>query len=650
MQRTRLLFILATLVFLFASGFGINFKDVSRDELKMTSEPQAAGASAIILFRQVDRDDSAAMSQEENYVRIKILKEEGRKHADIEIPFDSDEVHIRNLHARSIRPDGTVANFEGKPVTRTIVKAKGVKYKAQTIALPDVQVGSVIEYYYQVEFPEGALFNSNWEVSQDLFTRRAKFTLVAYTEGELNLRFVWHGLPNGLKPKLVGSSRVEMEVENIPAFETENYMPPKAEEEGRVEFIYEQSSLPKEKDKYWKEIGRRWNDSMEEFVGKRKAMEQAVSEIIAPGDSSEVKLQKIYARVQAMRNTSFEEEKTEAEKKREKDKTPGNVENVWKSGSGTGANLTWLFLGLVRAAGFEASGCWVAPRSYYFFSQGTMQKNRLFENVAIVKVDGKERYFDPGAAFTPFGMLPWSETGVTGLRLDKQGGSWLQTPPPESKDSQIRHKAELRLGEDGELTGKLTVTYTGLDAAYVRVEERHEDAVARKKYLEDAVKGDVPVGVEVELTNSPEWKRSDVPLVAEFTLKVPGWGAGTGKRMIFPMGLFSAGEKRVFDNAKRVHAIYRHYPSEQVDEIKVELPEGWTVKSVPEPAKAIYPIISYESNAGGEGGKLHISRKLGVNFILLPLDAYAPLRQFYEQVKDADEEQVLLQPAPLGAR
>jgi len=35
---------------------------VSPDELKLTSEPQAPGAPAIILYRQVDRDDNGQTS------------------------------------------------------------------------------------------------------------------------------------------------------------------------------------------------------------------------------------------------------------------------------------------------------------------------------------------------------------------------------------------------------------------------------------------------------------------------------------------------------------------------------------------------------------------------------------------------------------
>jgi hypothetical protein len=59
---------------------GIGFQPVSSDELKMTSEPLAPGAPAIILYRQVDRDDNSRTSHEDNYFRIKILTEEGRKH------------------------------------------------------------------------------------------------------------------------------------------------------------------------------------------------------------------------------------------------------------------------------------------------------------------------------------------------------------------------------------------------------------------------------------------------------------------------------------------------------------------------------------------------------------------------------------------
>ena len=63
------------------------FRPVSPEELRMTGDPNAPGAPAILLFRQVDRDDNGSTSHEDDYFRIKILTEEGRKYADVEIPF-----------------------------------------------------------------------------------------------------------------------------------------------------------------------------------------------------------------------------------------------------------------------------------------------------------------------------------------------------------------------------------------------------------------------------------------------------------------------------------------------------------------------------------------------------------------------------------
>jgi len=159
---------------------GIPFQPVSPDELKMTAEPQAPGAPAIILFRQVDRDDNGTTSHEDNYIRIKILTEEGRKNADIEIPFFKETENVINIKARTIRPDGSIADFDGKVFEKSIAKAKGLRYLAKTFTLPDVQVGSIIEYSWTRDFAEYLIFDSHWILSQELFTKRAKFSLKRY--------------------------------------------------------------------------------------------------------------------------------------------------------------------------------------------------------------------------------------------------------------------------------------------------------------------------------------------------------------------------------------------------------------------------------------------------------------------------------------
>jgi hypothetical protein len=362
-----------------------------------------------------------------------------------------------------------------------------------------------------------------------------------------------------------------------------------------------------------------------------------------------VKLRKIYDRVQQIRNTTYELRKTEQEQKREKEKSPENVEELWKRGYGDGQQLTWLFLGLARAAGFEAYGCWVSSRAQYFFSPVTMESRKLNSNVVLVKLNGKDVYFDPGGAFTPFGLLEWSETGVPGLRLDRDGGTWIQTTLPQASESHIERVGKLKLSETGDLEGKITVTYTGLDALYYRREERHADEVARKKYMEEVVRSHIGAASEAELTNKPDWGSSETPLVAEFSLKIPGWAASAGKRVMLPAAVFTAGEKGVFEHANRVHPIYFTFPHEKVDDLTIELPAGWQISGVPRALNQDAKAVAYTLNVEQNAGTLRLTRKLTVNLVMVDQKYYGALRTFFEVVRNGDGEQIVLQPGEIHA-
>jgi len=623
------------------------FQPVNPEELKMTSEPKAPGAPAIILFREVDRDDRGLTAHEDVYLRIKILTEEGRKYGDIEIPFLREQGDVINVHGRTIKPDGTIVNFEGKVYEKSIVKARGVKYMAKTFTLPDVQVGSILEYYYTTDLSEKVLFNSRWILSDELFTKDAKFSLKPYTSdyAPVSVRWTWNRLPPGTaQPAEDPQHVVRLEANDIPAFQTEDYMPPENEMKSRVDFIYTDDFVERDADKYWKKLGKKRYDALESFLGKRKAMEEAVGQIVSPGDSPEVKLQKIYARVQQVRNTSYEVEKTEQEQKRSKEKEPDNVEAVWKKQMGNGQQLTWLFLGLARAAGFDASGMWLADRQNYFFFPQTMDGNRLDANVVVVKINGKDVFFDPGAKYTPYGMLPWVETGVRGLKLDKDGGTWEETTLPAASESGIRRKAEFKLSDTGDLEGKVTVTYTGLEASQRRVEERLADDAERKKFLEDEVHDFIPVACDVDLTNQPDWKSSSLSMAAEFTVKVGGWVSGAGHRALLTVGVFSSPEKHLFDHANRVHPVYFQFPFQRADDVSINLPLGWQISTLPKPQKLDAKAVVYSLDATNDGGTLHLTRTLDVDLLLLPVENYPALRQIFQVVRTGDEQQVILQP------
>jgi hypothetical protein len=624
------------------------WQPISPEELRMTSVPEAPGAPAVILYRQVDRDDNGRTGNEYNYLRVKILTEEGRKYGDVEIPYFKGQGTVNGLRARTIRPDGSVANFEGKAFDKTIVKAKGVKYLAKTFSLPDVQVGSIIEYHYTNNLQEGLIFDSHWILSEELFTKHAKFSLKPYPQ--FVLRWSWPaGLPVGTAAPKDEHGTIRLETQNVPAFLIEDYMPPENELKMRVDFSYSEDALEQDQAKFWKKEGKKLDGRVEGFIGKKKALEQVVAQTVAAGDTPEAKLRKLYARAQQVRNTSFEVEKSEQEQKREKEKEINNVEDLLKAGHGNARQINWLFVGLARAAGFQADSVYLSARSQYFFRPALMNVSQLNADVTVVKVDGKDIFCDPGSKFAPFGILPWEETFVKGLRLDRDGGTWVDTSLPKSAESRIERKADVKMNEeDGSLSGKLNVTFSGLEALWRRNEMHNQDEAERKKFLEEQVKEFIPVGIDVELTNHPEWDTAAPTLVAIYDLKVPGWASAAGRRALLPFGLFSASEKQLFDHTNRVHPVYFRYPFEKSDEVTIQLPLTWQVSSLPKGLTKDEQVVLYVRKVEGDKGTLHLTRVLRSDLLMIDAKNYPALRNFYQIVRTGDEEQIILQ--PVGAQ
>ncbi len=399
---------------------------ITPEELGMTGEPNAPGAPAIFLYRQVDRDDNGPI--ETNAARIKILTEEGRKYADVEIRFDRTHESIFAIQARTIRPDGSSVKFDGTIYEKPVVQASGVKLFAKTFTLPDVQVGSIIEYRYKRDLQTGYVFNSHWILSQDLFTKHAKFTLDPYPG--YGLRFSWPvGLPAGTDAPKNRRGRIYLETHDVPAFLTEDFMPPENEFQYRVDFIYLDPSDPQSEmdpDAFWKKYGKRTYGSIKNFTDEPKAMNEALAQIVLPGDSAEVKLRKIYERTQKIRNTSFERQKSQQEADREKLKAIKDVEDIWRLGYGDGNQIPWLFLALVRAAGIQADPVIVSTRDSHFFDRKAMNASDLNSNLVVVTLDGKQLYLDPGTVLAPFGVLPWE-------RLPSRVCAWTRTADPGSR-------------------------------------------------------------------------------------------------------------------------------------------------------------------------------------------------------------------------
>ena len=119
-----------------------------------------------------------------------------------------------------------------------------------------------------------------------------------------------------------------------------------------------------------------------------------------------------------------------------------------------------------------------------------------------------------------------------------------------------------------------------------------------------------------------------VSLVAEFSLKVPGWVSGAGRRALLPVGLFSAPEKHLFDHAERIHPVYFEFPFQRTDDISIDLPLGWQIATLPKPQKLDAKAITYTLEANNDKGTLHLNRTLNVDILMFRKQNYATMRTF----------------------
>ena len=645
-RAVRLLCLLGQLTA--SAALADNWLPLAPEDLQMTSLRQAPGAPAVYLYKQVDRDDNN--NDQSVYLRLKILTDEGRRYGNVEIRYVKGFEGISRIEARTLHPDGRIDTFNGTIYDKPLLAAHGANILAKAFDLPTVEPGCIIEYRYRRSINAyGWVWGSHWILSEDLFTREAKFSLIP--NRYVSMRWSWpNGLPPGTVEPRLEKGRVLLEVQDIPAFVTEDYMPPEDTLRYRVDFIYvNDPHLDKDPVSFWSKLSKEAYHEVEKFVDQRAAMQRAAAQVVQPDDSPEAKLHKIYARVQGLRNLSYERDRSEEEKSREGLKSARDVEDVWNHGYGTQEQLTWLFVALARAAGLPADAAYGSSRDRYLFDQRLMNFSQLNVPLAVVALGGHDLYLSPAVPYTPFGLLPWWATDVRALRLSAAGGTWTTTPLPDASASRIEHKAALKLSS-GTLDGKLTVRFTGLEASWRRLVERNEDETARREFHEQEVEGSVPTGVSVKLTNQPAWSDTESELVAEYDLQIPGWAQSAGRRQLLPVGVFSNGERHTFEHTGRVHQIYFDFPFQHDDDVSIEVPAGWRVVSVPQPHTLDLKGIAYKISTDGTPQSLHLTREMALNLYRTDVKSYEALQKFFQFVRTADEEQTLVAPDTAAPR
>jgi hypothetical protein len=639
-------------------SFAADWPPISPDDLAMTSIKEQPGAPAVVLLREETDDDMN--NYHSVYMRIKILTEAGREYANVELPYNRRGFSIANVSGRTVHADGSIVPFTGKPFDRTVLKSSGSRVNVKSFTLPDVQVGSIIDYRYSLRYHDNRVLAPEWDVQTDLFQRKVSFKFIPFQNhgnveiilphGQVSRGIAWAPfLGEGSKPEVhqlpktgIGtvhdvSMWVDFSRENVPPLVEEPYMAPASITRLRVYFYYQQALDMKD---YWKAQHKFWNKDVSSFLGKDKGVREQVAQLVSSTDPPEQKVRKIYAFITTLENQDYIPQRTTQENQVLQLKPNDGAEDVLAHRSGTHDDLNRLFVAMVRAAGIPASLIWVPDRSYELFMKQYLSTSQFDAEIAIVQLDGKEVYLDPGSKFCPYGLIDWRYTDVGGLR--EGSAEFGETPSPSYQQSISTRNADVGLDDHGMIDGVVTLVFKGIAAMTRRQEGGKTDAEGRKKMLEDELRSQLPGNSQVTLLNSPDWDGVETPLVGQFRVRCP-FAVAAGKHLMLMQHLFQTDEKPRFPATQRINSVLFRYPWQEADEVHIKLPPDMQVESLAPDDSAKLPYALYKVHQKQEAPDRIFSRRdFIMGAMVVPVDQYKELKGFFDKVASDDGQPALV--------
>ena len=638
------------------------FQKPTAEELSMTSVPGYPGASAVVLFREQITTDNLHSIQ--RYERVKILTEDGKKYANVELRYvrtegyneaggyNGSEEDVQDIQGRTIHADGTIIPFTGKPYVKTIEKSKDLKYQAKVFTLPDVEVGSIIEYRYATRYNDTIVEEPEWYIQGDLFVKQAHYVwhptthdLVDNKERLINSIAWFPILPQGAEIKHTepagGGQLYELTVHDIPPVVDEDYMPPLKSYSYRVLFSF---TAFRTRDEFWKDQGKEWSKRSDSFMKGGKSLDTGTQETIAGATSADEKVRKIYAKIMTFENTDYTRERS----KHEEGKI-ATVSDIWDRKRGSSSELTKLFVAMVRSAGLKSYLMLVPDRSEGVFIPEWMSFRQFSDEIAIVNLDGKDVDFDPGERYCAYGHLAWQHTFSSGLRQVDGGTAFGETAGDGYAANKTSRVANLTMDEHGQITGRIDLAFVGAPALRWRHTALTGDEQSLSDKLREMLEGRVPHSLEVKVGKIENLSDYEQPLKVSFDV-TGTLGTPTGKRLVMPVDLFESGATATFSQEKRETAVDFQFPQAVNDALRVNFKQGFEVEALPKADKySLDKRALYTVTVESAPTSFTTRRGFAMGDIIFLQKEYPGLRTFYSQMQTTDKESVVLKAVPVVA-
>ncbi len=636
------------------------WREVTPEELAMKTPKVEADADAEAIFWETRIDDSSVEKlSRTNYVRVKIFTERGReKFSKVDVPFLKGW-KIKDVAARVIKADGSIVELKKEDIfEREIAKSGGVKIKAKSFAVPNIEPGAIIEYRYREVIDGASARGMRLAFQRDIPVQNLSYFYKPYNKKEpvfqsynmTDTKFVKDDKGFYLASRL-----------NVPSFKEEPRMPPEDQVRPWMliqgvtsnpiaisAFSYASTTKdPKDTQLYWGAVIAE-RIGLTNFMTKSNGdVKKAAMEITAGASTPDEKLKKLYDFCQKqIKNTTYDASLTDEDRQ----KLPENKStvDVLKRKVGTDADIDLLFGAMASSLGLESRVAYLGDRSEMFFTPQMTNEYFIHPGAIAVFVGNDWKFFNPGANFLPYGMLAWYEEKVWALVVGEKDANWIQTPLTGYEKSTAKRTGKFKLLEDGTLEGDVRMEYAGQLGYRYKMQNFKQSAGKREDDLKEEITRHISTaevsGISVENVTDTE-----KPFVYAFKVRVPNYAQKTGKRLFIQPGFFEYGENSIFSGAKRKYDIYFQYPWSEHDDIEIVMPKGFTLDNADAPGEIADPqkIGSVDVRIAVDKASNTLIYKRNFHFggggvTLLPAASYEPLKKMFDLFNKADTHTVTL--------
>jgi len=644
----RLKLLLVIPVF-FISGIAVfaqkdipSFGKVDKSDLDMKQCTFDEAAEAVVLFDvaevycflNLNSVANPLSSQMERHVRIKILSKKGLDYANIRIPFISGNnlEEIKNISAETINQDEAGNLVITKMEKNSIfIKKKNKRYSEVTFALPDVKVGSIIEYKYKAD----AMYLSavkNWFFQMPIPVRLSRYVLNFPPE------LVISAQPKGLfQVNLKESNRdarniKTFEMQNVPALRDESFISCDRDYLQHLEPYLVSLNLPGQVSRSlvskWPDVINRLMED-EDFGLQLKKNIPRTSDLDAMLVNVNDPYKKMviihnYVRSNMVWNDMY-----------------GiwalyGVKTAWKEKKGTSGEINLILVNMLKDADLDAFPFLVSTRENGRVNLGIADEDQFNKVMAYVIIGEKRYILDATNKFTPVQLFPPDILYSEGLLIKKTGSSlWgWQSVTDEAHYFDNYTSVEATIDDKGMISGKAIVN----SSDYSRLKRMPELKKGKAGFIEtyfNSTENNIKVS---NLVIENEDKDS-LPLMQICTFTQPV--NSSGNFSYFNVNIFSGLEKNPFIADTRFSDIFFGAQQLYTIESSYTLPPGYSFDALPKNILMRLPDTSivFKRFSSIHEKKLSVRIDLEFKKPFYTIEEYDAFHEFYKKLFSLLNEQ-----------